>query len=553
MQQRRGTAAQWTSADPILAAGEIGFESDTGQFKIGDGVNHWEDLSYFKNLEDLGGSLDDYVPVDTKGQANGVAQLDATGNVPLSQLGNLIAGAPAALDTLNELAAAINDDATFATGVLSALGQKASLDQFSAHSTSTSNVHGISNTADLATKAYADGSVTSHNSLTTNVHGIANTALLATSSDVSTAVSTHTSVTTNIHGISDTSILATTTGAQTLSNKTLTTPTINGGEITATGGTVRIHGIYLPDAHTVTFEGATTNEFETVLTVIDPTADRTISLPNETGTVQLRVADVSDTEIGYLNGVTSAIQTQIDAKAPLSAPTFTGTVTSTNDLVVDGNLTVNGTTFNASSTSITIEDNMLQLAHQNAANTVDLGLVVAYNDGAAKHAGLVRDVSDAKWKLFDGVTSEPSTTVNFGQGSLDALAVGALEATTITPSSGVVFSDGTQTKEGVVSRTPIIAKTDSYTLSALTERDSLIEVAKSSATTITIPLNSAVAYPVGTSLDILQTGTGQVTIAGAAGVTVNATPGLKLRTQWSSATLFKRAENTWVVYGDLMA
>ena len=117
----------------------------------------------------------------------------------------------------------------------------------------------------------------------------------------------------------------------------------------------------------------------------------------------------------------------------------------------------------------------------------------------------------------------------------------------------MVFSDGTQTKEGVVSRTPIIQKTDSYTLSALTERDSLIEVNKASAATITIPTNASVAYPVGTSIDILQTGAGQVTIAGAGGVTVNGTPGLKLRTQWSSATLFKRATDTWVVMGDLSA
>jgi len=70
---------------------------------------------------------------------------------------------------------------------------------------------------------------------------------------------------------------------------------------------------------------------------------------------------------------------------------------------------------------------------------------------------------------------------------------------------------------------------------------------------LTIPTNSSVAYPVGTTIDIIQTGTGQVTIAGAGGVTVNGTPGLKLRTQWSSATLLKRAENTWLVYGDLTA
>ncbi|MFN9951963.1 MAG: hypothetical protein ACK55I_02615, partial [bacterium] len=93
----------------------------------------------------------------------------------------------------------------------------------------------------------------------------------------------------------------------------------------------------------------------------------------------------------------------------------------------------------------------------------------------------------------------------------------------------------------------------SYTLSSLTERDSLIEMGKSTAQTLTIPANSSVAYPVGTSIDILQTGAGQVTIAGAGGVTVNATPGLKLRAQWSSATLIKRAANTWVALGDLSA
>jgi hypothetical protein len=583
MQQRRGTAAQWTAANPTLAAGEIGFETDTNKFKIGNGSSNWAALSYFANTAGLEALLND--------------------------------GAPAALNTLNEIAAAINDDPAFFTTVSTNL---------STHISDETGIHGIADTSVLATfsyvtdaiasvtgeyselagtglawnsgtnsleidstvatETYADGAVSTHNSATTSVHGIADTAALATTSAtstaignavsthnsdttdvhgiadtsalattsatasaISTAVSTHNDDTTNVHGIADTSILATTTGSQTLTNKTLTTPTINGPTITDTGQTPTIHGIYLPAPHTIIFEGTTANDFETTLTAGEPTADNTVTLPDASGTLQLRVADVSDTEIGYLNGVTSAIQTQLNAKAPLSAPTFTGTVTSTNDLVVDGNLTVNGTTFNASSTSITIEDNMLQLAHQNAANTVDLGLVVAYNDGTAKHSGLVRDVSDDEWKLFKGVTTEPTTTVNFGQGSLDNLELNNLVA------AGVVFTDGTQTKEGVQSRTPIIAKTDSYTLSALTERDSLIEVAKATATTITIPTDATLNFPIGTSLDILQTSTGQVTIAGAGGVTVNATPGLKLRTTWSSATLFKRAANTWVVYGDLTA
>jgi hypothetical protein len=251
--------------------------------------------------------------------------------------------------------------------------------------------------------------------------------------------------------------------------------------------------------------------------------------------------------------ISTATQTALDLKAPKSTPTFTGTVTASNDLVVDGNLTVNGTTFNASSTSITIEDNMVQLAHQNAANTVDLGLVVGYNDGASKHAGLVRDVSDAKWKLFKGVTTEPTTTVDFTQGSLDDLEVAALTATTVTPSSGVVFSDGTQTKAAAPSLVTITSKTADYTLSALTERDSMIEMNSGSATTLTVPPNSSVAYPVGTSIDVLRVGAGAVTVAAGAGVTLNYTPGNKLRAQWSSATLVKRATDTWVLLGDLSA
>jgi hypothetical protein len=50
-QQRRGTAAQWVSTNsgngPILNAGEIGYETDTNKFKIGDGTNHWVNLDYF--------------------------------------------------------------------------------------------------------------------------------------------------------------------------------------------------------------------------------------------------------------------------------------------------------------------------------------------------------------------------------------------------------------------------------------------------------------------------------------------------------------------------
>ena len=253
--------------------------------------------------------------------------------------------------------------------------------------------------------------------------------------------------------------------------------------------------------------------------------------------------------------VSTATQTALDLKANLAGATFTGDVTVETHLIVDGNLTVSGTTTTVSAQDLVVSDPLIYIGEGNTDNLVDLGLVSSYNDGTYQHSGIVRDASAGKWKIFKGVTDEPTTTINFAQGSLDALAVGAFEATTVTPSSGVVFSDGTQTKAGVPSLTPITLQEGPYTLSSLSERDSLIEADPSlmGAFTITIPVDSVLNFPIGTSINILQTQEGEISIAGAVGVTVNATPGLKLRAQWSSATLFKRAANTWVVYGDLKA
>jgi len=586
MQQRRGTAQQWTDADPILAAGEIGFETDTNQFKIGDGVNAWSDLSYFKNLEDLGGSLDDYVPLSTKGQPDGVATLDVNGHIPFEQLVNLTDGAPELLNTLGELVTELNTVEGELNGMINA------------HAVLTENVHGIVNTADIIYQINLDGAIAqeandrataitaavndlsgdlnTHNSTTENVHGIADTTQLVTSSDmtdaITGAISTHESDTSNVHGIADTTALATKSYADTAATNAQAA-----AEATAAADATTKAGAAQTAAEATAAGELSTHASDT--TSVHGIADTsalalTADVNDALALKQDKVTGVSDTEIGYLDGVTSAIQTQIDskassqhthsqqditnltddlaAKAPLANPTFTGTVNAV-DIVLSGNLTVSGTTTTVDTQDLVVSDPMIYVGEGNTANLVDLGFVSSFDNGTYQHSGLVRDASDGKWKLFKGVTDEPTTTINFSQGSMDDLKVGALEATTVTPSSGVVFTDGTQTKEGVASRTPIIQKTSSYQLSSLTERDSLIEFSGQSGMTITVPADSTLDFPIGTSIDILQTASGQVTVAGSNGVTVTATPGLKLRTTWSSATLFKRAANTWVVMGDLSA
>lgn len=50
IQLRRGTAASWTSSNPVLTQGEPGYETDTGRLKIGDGLTHWVSLSYYPSI-----------------------------------------------------------------------------------------------------------------------------------------------------------------------------------------------------------------------------------------------------------------------------------------------------------------------------------------------------------------------------------------------------------------------------------------------------------------------------------------------------------------------
>jgi len=583
MQQRRGTAAQWTSANPVLAAGEIGFETDTNKFKVGNGSTAWTSLTYF---------VDGSIAFDS-------AEVTAAINTAIDAV---IDAAPNTLNTLNELAAALNDDSNFAVTVTNSFSsvQNTLSSQSNAIGVLQGNVESIANSLSVTqnnlntTNTVIDGltnsiSIINNNistletgvtnsinningdileiqntiaNTTSNVHGIANTLALATFDSVSNAIGEHNNVTTNAHGISNTLSLVYTSDARLTDERVPTDGSVAEGKIASSAvtngkiGADAVDGTKIADdsiaAEHIADEVITNAHISNTAAIAQ---SKISGLTTDLGNKQDKVTDVSDAEIGYLANVTSDIQSQINGKASLSGATFTGSVEIDQNLTVDGDFIVNGSNVLVSATQIQIEDTLLQLGHTNANNISDLGLVASYNDGTQKHSGLVKDVTDGKWKLFDGVTTEPSTTVDFTQGSLDTLALKFLEANTVTVSDGVSFSDGTQTKEGVPSRTGIVQVTENYNLSTggLSLRDDLIEANSSSAFTVTIPTDASTNYPVGTSIDILQAGSGQITIAGDSGVTVNGTPGLKLRTQWSSATLFKRAADTWVVLGDLSA
>ncbi len=124
---------------------------------------------------------------------------------------------------------------------------------------------------------------------------------------------------------------------------------------------------------------------------------------------------------------------------------------------------------------------------------------------------------------------------------------------TVDSTDQLVTTTGVTASGQVTDHQNINAQTGTtYTL-VIGDDGKIITLSNASAITLTVPTNASVAFPIGTRIDLIQKGAGQVTVAAAGGVTINATPGLKARAQYSAATLIKEATNTWYLVGDLSA
>jgi hypothetical protein len=105
-----------------------------------------------------------------------------------------------------------------------------------------------------------------------------------------------------------------------------------------------------------------------------------------------------------------------------------------------------------------------------------------------------------------------------------------------------------------VSMIALNAQTGTTYTTVLADDGKLITCDNASAITLTIPPNSSVAYGIGTQINIMQLGAGQVTIAAGSGVTLRSDGSkLKLNAQYAVATCCKIATDTWVVIGNLKA
>jgi len=113
IQVRRGTSASWTGTNPVLSSGEIGFETDTNKLKIGNGSSVWSSLNYFSDIQEITSAsaysleqANEY----TDQQLAAVVFDSAIVTASAAAVNYLVDGAPEALDTLNELAAALDDN-----------------------------------------------------------------------------------------------------------------------------------------------------------------------------------------------------------------------------------------------------------------------------------------------------------------------------------------------------------------------------------------------------------------------------------------------------------
>ena len=127
-----------------------------------------------------------------------------------------------------------------------------------------------------------------------------------------------------------------------------------------------------------------------------------------------------------------------------------GDLTTGADVTIAGDLTVNGTTTTINTQTLAVEDPLIELSKDNAANSVDIGFYGKYNDGTARYLGLFSDASDSnKFRLFKGTTVQPTTTVNIaGSGYVAAdLLIAGLEATTGTFLGKVMLGLGSPVRQ----------------------------------------------------------------------------------------------------------
>lgn len=154
-----------------------------------------------------------------------------------------------------------------------------------------------------------------------------------------------------------------------------------------------------------------------------------------------------------------------------------------------------------------------------------------------------------KDQIADYISETTQTALNAKQGTITLTTTGTSGAATLISNTlNIPQYSGGGSSLVVTNR-----QTASYTL-VLTDADKLVEMNVATANNLTIPLNSSVAFSIGTKIDIVQYGAGQTTFVATGGVTIRtANSWLKMNARYGAATLTKIATDEWYLWGNLNA
>ena len=219
---------------------------------------------------------------------------------------------------------------------------------------------------------------------------------------------------------------------QTLSNKTIASPTVT-GTLTSSGLINTTGNIVCASISAGTYVGLSSNKINTGASNV--TVDTSFVNVAVNGSNIATFSSQSLSLTGFLNAtgnvlastligtLGTAAQTNITSVGALDSLTVNGNVT------IGGNLFVNGNVVTINANNLTINDSMIYLADDNPADLLDIGLVSAFTAVRYQHTGIVRDATDGIWKLFANVVAEPTTTIDFTNAIYAPLLVGNLRVT----------------------------------------------------------------------------------------------------------------------------